>query len=167
MRILLILFVAMPIIEMWVLIEVGGIIGPFPTIGLVLLTACIGLGLLRAQGAGALARAQTKLRAQQVPVREMADGLFFAVGGALLLTPGFVTDAIGFACLTPGIRTLLLSAITKQLLGKGQMNGFKPNMNSNFESQNDDFFEAKPQDANSSTNKSNQVIDGDFEREKD
>lgn len=167
MRILLILFIAMPIIEMWVLIEVGSVIGALPTIGLVLLTACIGLGLLRAQGVGALARAQAKLRAQQVPIREMADGLFFAIGGALLLTPGFVTDAIGFACLTPGIRTLLLSVIAKQLLGRGQSGAFKSNMGSHFESQNDDFFEGKPRDVNPPKSKSNQVIDGDFEREKD
>jgi len=167
MRTLLILFISMPIIEMWVLIEVGSIIGALPTIGLVLLTACIGLGLLRAQGAGALARAQTKLRSQQIPMREMADGLFFAIGGALLLTPGFVTDAIGFACLTPGIRTLLLTAITKWLLSKGQVRGFKSTMGSGFESQNNDFFEATSQEGHSSVNKSKQVIDGDFKREDD
>jgi UPF0716 protein FxsA len=138
-----------------------------PTIGLVLLTACIGLALLRRQGAGALARAQTKLRAQQMPVREMADGLFFAVGGALLLTPGFVTDAIGFACLTPGIRTLLMSVIVKQLFSKGRMSGFNSNIHAEFESQNDDLFEGKAQPPEVSKTKSNNVIDGDFEREKD
>jgi UPF0716 protein FxsA len=167
MRILLILFVLMPIVEMWVLIEVGGVIGALPTIGLVLLTACIGLALLRRQGAGALARAQTKLRAQQMPVREMADGLFFAVGGALLLTPGFVTDAIGFACLTPGIRNLLMSVIAKQLFSKGRMSGFNSNIHAEFESQNDDLFEGKAQPPEVSKTKSNNVIDGDFEREKD
>lgn len=167
MRILLILFVLMPILEMWVLIEVGGRIGALPTIGLVLLTACIGLVLLRRQGAGALARAQTKLRAQQMPVREMADGLFFAVGGALLLTPGFVTDAIGFACLTPGIRTLLMSVIAKQLFSKGRMNGFNSNIHAEFESQNDDLFEGQSHPSEVSKIKSNNVIDGDFEREKD
>jgi UPF0716 protein FxsA len=167
LRILLLLFIIVPIIEMWVLIEVGSKIGALPTIGLVLLTACIGLALLRRQGAGALARAQTKLRAQQMPVREMADGLFFAVGGALLLTPGFVTDAIGFACLTPGIRTLLMSVIAKQLFSKGRMSGFNSNIHAEFESQNDDLFEGKAQPPEVSKTKSNNVIDGDFEREKD
>jgi UPF0716 protein FxsA len=167
MRILLILFVLVPIIEMWVLIEVGSKIGALPTIGLVLLTACLGLALLRRQGAGALARAQEKLRAQQMPVREMADGLFFAVGGALLLTPGFVTDAIGFACLTPGVRTLLMSAIAKQLVGSGRMHGFNSNVNSGSKSQNDDFFDAQTKPSEVSKTKPNNIIDGDFERDKD
>jgi UPF0716 protein FxsA len=167
MRILLILFVLVPIIEMWVLIEVGSNIGPLPTIGLVLLTACIGLALLRRQGAGALARAQEKLRAQQMPVREMADGLFFAVGGALLLTPGFVTDAIGFACLTPGVRTLLMSAIAKQLHSNGRMSGFNPNVNAGFKSQNDDFFDAQADAPEVLKTKPNNIIDGEFERDKD
>jgi UPF0716 protein FxsA len=167
MRVLLMLFVLVPIIEMWVLIEVGSKIGALPTIGLVLLTACIGLALLRKQGAGALARAQEKLRAQQMPVREMADGLFFAVGGALLLTPGFVTDAIGFACLTPGVRTLLMSAIAKQLFSNGRMSGFSSNMNAGSKSQNDDFFDAQANPPEVSKTKPNNIIDGDFERDKD
>jgi UPF0716 protein FxsA len=167
MRILLILFVLVPIIEMWVLIEVGSKIGALPTIGLVLLTACIGLALLRKQGAGALARAQTKLRAQEMPVREMADGLFFAVGGALLLTPGFVTDAIGFACLTPGIRTLLMSAIAKHLINNGRMSSFNSNVHAEFESQNDNSFDGQTSHPTVSKPKNNNVIDGEFERDKD
>jgi len=167
MRVLLILFVLIPIIEMWVLIEVGTTIGPLLTIGLVLLTACIGLALLRRQGAGALARAQEKLRTQQMPVREMADGLFFAVGGALLLTPGFVTDAIGFACLTPGIRTLIMSAIAKQLVTNAGTSGFNSKAKPEFKSQNDDFFDAEAKPSEMPKNKPNNIIDGDFERDKD
>ena len=122
MRVLLLLFIVMPILEMWVLIEVGGIIGALPTIGLVLLTACIGLALLRVQGSSALLSARQKLQSNQVPAREMADGLFFAVAGALLLTPGFVTDFIGFACLTPGIRTLVIQFFIKHVFASGRVN---------------------------------------------
>ena len=122
MRILLLLFIAMPIVEMWLLIQVGGIIGALPTIGLVLLTACVGLALLRVQGANTLLSARQKLANNQVPAREMADGLFFAIGGALLLTPGFVTDFIGFACLTPGIRTFIVQFFLKHLFSSGRVN---------------------------------------------
>ncbi len=119
MRALFLLFVIMPIVEMWLLITVGQQIGTLPTIGLVLLTAFIGISLLRYQGAMTLLKARMKMSSGEMPAREMADGLFFAVGGALLLTPGFVTDAIGFACLTPGIRTVIIGFFGKNLF-RGQ-----------------------------------------------
>jgi UPF0716 protein FxsA len=122
MRILFLLFIVVPIIEMWLLITVGQHIGALATIGLVLLTAFIGISLLRYQGAMTLLKARMKMNAGEIPAREMADGLFFAVGGALLLTPGFVTDIIGFACLTPGIRTVLIAFFAKHLFrGKFQV----------------------------------------------
>ena len=109
MRVLLILFIVIPIVEMWLLIEVGSHIGAFNTIGLVLLTAFIGVILLRRQGVSTLLRARQRLNQGQVPAREMVDGLFLGIAGALLLTPGFFTDAIGFICLVPGARTLVIS----------------------------------------------------------
>lgn len=115
MRVLLLLFIIVPIVEMWLLISVGQQIGALPTIGLVLLTAFIGVSLLRYQGASTLLKARAKTQAGELPAREMADGLFFAIGGALLLTPGFVTDVIGFACLTPGIRTVIIGTFAKNL----------------------------------------------------
>jgi len=108
-RFVLLLFVVIPVIEMWLLIKVGGIIGALPTIGLVLLTAMIGLALLRQQGFSTLMRARSKMEGGQLPASEMIEGLFLAVGGALLLTPGFFTDAIGFACLLPGIRQVIIA----------------------------------------------------------
>ena len=116
LRLLLLVFVITPIIEMWLLITVGSAIGAFPTIGLVLLTASIGLGLLRSQGMNTLTSARQKLAANEIPVREVADSLFYAVGGALLLTPGFVTDAVGFACLTPGIRTVIIQWLINNMM---------------------------------------------------
>ncbi|WP_078085280.1 FxsA family protein [Microbulbifer mangrovi] len=111
MRPLLLLFIVMPILEMWVLISVGGWIGALPTIALVLLTAMIGLALLRRQGISTVMRAQQKMQAGEMPAREMAEGIFLAVGGALLLTPGFITDAVGFACLIPGVRQLIIGKL--------------------------------------------------------
>ena len=109
MKVLFILFVLIPIIEMWLLIEVGSHIGAFNTIGLVLLTAFIGVILLRRQGISTLLRARQRLDQGQIPAREMVDGLFLGIAGALLLTPGFFTDTMGFICLVPGARTLIIS----------------------------------------------------------
>ncbi len=101
---LLLLFVIMPVLEMWLLIKVGQQIGATATIGFVLLTAAVGFALLRRQGFATLFRAQERLNSGELPAQEMAEGLILAISGALLLTPGFVTDAIGFAGLTPVIR---------------------------------------------------------------
>lgn len=101
MRFLFLAFVVIPVIEMWVLIEVGSVIGALPTIGLVLLTAVIGVTLLRQQGLATLIRGHRRLEEGQLPAAEIVEGLVLAVCGALLLTPGFVTDAIGFAGLIP------------------------------------------------------------------
>ncbi|MDP5210846.1 FxsA family protein [Microbulbifer sp. 2205BS26-8] len=115
MRLLLLLFIVLPVLEMWVLITVGKEIGALPTIGLVLLTAVVGLALLRRQGLSTLMRAQEKVRSGEIPAQEMAEGIFLAVGGALLLTPGFITDALGFACLVPGLRQLLLGRFLRHV----------------------------------------------------
>ncbi|MFI2811518.1 MULTISPECIES: FxsA family protein [Microbulbifer] len=116
MRPLLLLFIVVPIIEMWLLITVGQQIGALPTIGLVLLTAVVGLAMLRRQGLSTVMRAQQKMQAGELPAREMAEGIFLAVGGALLLTPGFFTDALGFACLVPGLRQLLLGRFLNRVI---------------------------------------------------
>ncbi|BBM00114.1 FxsA family protein [Microbulbifer sp. GL-2] len=115
MRPLLLLFIVLPVLEMWVLITVGREIGALPTIGLVFLTAIIGVTLLRRQGLSTLARAQEKMRTGDIPAQEMVEGIFLAVGGALLLTPGFITDFLGFACLIPGLRQLLLGRILRHV----------------------------------------------------
>lgn len=109
MKVLFFLFVLMPIVEMFILIKVGSLIGALPTIAFVLLTAMIGLALLRQQGFSTLFRAQEKIGKGQLPLNELIEGIFLAVGGALLLTPGFLTDAIGFGCLIPGLRQLIIS----------------------------------------------------------
>lgn len=113
---LLLLFIVVPILEMWLLITVGREIGALPTIGLVLLTAVVGLALLRRQGLSTVLRAQQKMQVGELPAREMAEGIFLAVGGALLLTPGFFTDALGFACLIPGLRQLVLGRLLRHVV---------------------------------------------------
>jgi len=104
----LIIFMLVPIVEMWILIEVGGWIGALPTIALVVLTATLGLSLLKRQGLSTLLSARRKMDEGSIPASELVSGVMIAVGGALLLTPGFVTDAVGFALLIPQTRQWLL-----------------------------------------------------------
>lgn len=89
---------------MYLLIEVGGYIGAWPTIALVMLTAVIGVSLLRIQGFATLTRGMSRLQSGELPATEVVEGLLLAVAGALLLTPGFVTDGVGFVLLTPVFR---------------------------------------------------------------
>lgn len=98
------LFFLIPLIEMVILIEVGGIIGPLATVGLVVLTAVCGVWLLRLEGTVTLYRVQEKLNRGEIPDTELLEGIMLLIGGALLLTPGFATDIIGFICLLPGLR---------------------------------------------------------------
>jgi UPF0716 protein FxsA len=115
MRYALLLFILMPIIEMWLLITIGSYIGALSTISLVLLTALIGIGLLRAQGFSTLWRGKEKLQQGQIPAQEIMEGVVLAVSGALLLTPGFVTDAIGLLGLIPLTRIFLIKAILQKV----------------------------------------------------
>ncbi len=113
----LLIFFLTPIVEMYLLIEVGGYIGAWPTIALVMITAVIGVALLRIQGLSTLTRGVGRLQGGELPAREMVEGLLLAVAGALLLTPGFVTDAIGFVLLTPPLR----GAIAERVLARVQV----------------------------------------------
>lgn len=123
MRLLFLLFIIVPVLEMWLLITIGQVIGALPTIGLVLLTAVIGVNLLRAQGLSTLTRAQERMASGAIPAQEMAEGMALAVGGALLLTPGFATDAFGFACLIPFTRRWLASKALSGLLANSHIVG--------------------------------------------
>ena len=115
MRYLLPTFIVLPILEMYVLIKVGGNLGALNTVLLVLLTALIGVALLRVQGFRTLMNAKNKLGMAQLPAEEIITGIFLAVGGALLLTPGFITDTFGFLCLIPFTRRILLKLFLNNL----------------------------------------------------
>ena len=116
MRYLFLIFVITPVLEMWLLISVGNYLGALPTIGLVLLTAFIGINLLRAQGFETLWRGRRKFDEGQLPAQEIAEGIILAVSGALLLTPGFATDLIGFFGLIPPIRQLIARLILSRMV---------------------------------------------------
>jgi UPF0716 protein FxsA len=100
-----------PILELWVIIEVGGLIGVLPTLALLLAISLLGATLLRRQGRDAWRRFNAALAERRFPGREVADGLLITIGGALLLTPGFVTDGVGLLLLLSPTR-----AIARRLL---------------------------------------------------
>ena len=118
---LLALMIAVPMIEIAVFIEVGGRIGLGPTLVTVILTAVIGTALLRRQGLATLVRAQESMALGRFPVAEVFDGLCLLVAGALLLTPGFVTDAVGLLLFVPVVRAALRQALGRYLLASGRV----------------------------------------------
>ncbi|MGJ0489328.1 FxsA family protein [Methylobacter sp.] len=103
-QIALLFLLVVPFVEIYLLLQVGGIIGAVPTIFLVVLTAVLGAWLLKQQGLATLQRFQSSLAQGTLPAYEMVEGPILLVGGALLLTPGFITDIMGFACLIPQLR---------------------------------------------------------------
>jgi UPF0716 protein FxsA len=103
-QILLLVFLVIPILEIYLLIKVGGIIGAFPTIFLVVFTAVLGAWLIRLQGFSTVRRVRESFARGEIPAVEMLGGVLLAIAGALLLTPGFFTDSIGFLLLIPAVR---------------------------------------------------------------
>lgn len=112
-RLLLLLFIALPILELLLLFQVADVIGGLSTVLLVILTALVGLQVLRRQGLATFTRANARLQAGQLPAMEVLEGLCIAAGGALLLTPGFITDTMGFLLLVPPTRRRLVEALLK------------------------------------------------------
>ena len=117
--VLFLLFLLVPLVEVYLLIRVGSWIGALPTIGLVVFTAVLGAVLLRLQGLDTLQRLQNTLAAGRIPAEELLEGVVLAVSGALLLTPGFVTDTLGFLGLVPPVRRWLVRWILARLLPPG------------------------------------------------
>lgn len=113
--ILLVAFVTVPLAEIAVFIEVGSIIGLGWTLLLIVLTAVAGTWMLRWQGFAVLRRAQDELRQDRVPVREVFEGVCLLVAGLLLLTPGFITDALGGLLLLPPVRAYLYRLVSARI----------------------------------------------------
>jgi UPF0716 protein FxsA len=112
---LLLLFLLVPLVEIYVMIKVGGIIGALPTVLLVVLTAVAGATLARIQGLATLQRLQATLARGEAPAIEMFEGVLLLIGALLLLTPGFITDLLGFACLVPFTRRALAFWVLKRV----------------------------------------------------
>ena len=113
---LLIIFIILPIIEISIFIQVGGFIGTFNTILIIFLTAAVGVYFVKQQGFRTFQKIAVELQNQQIPVQGMFDGLVILIAGILLVTPGFLTDIIGFLGLIPQTRVFLLRIIKNLFL---------------------------------------------------
>ncbi|OMH30341.1 FxsA family protein [Motiliproteus sp. MSK22-1] len=164
MRVLFLIFVIVPIIEIVLLINVGEIIGVWYTVGLVLLSAFVGVNMLRHQGLSTLMRARAKMNGGEIPAHEMIEGLILAVGGALLVTPGFVTDFFGFCCLIPVTRRAFVARLQKHFTVAGMQH-------SHFSASQGPFSEANHQgggrfqDQYNPNSQSGSTIDGEYRRD--
>lgn len=112
---LLLLFIGVPLIEIALFIQVGGLIGLWPTLAIVILTALIGTHLVRSQGLATLARVQNSIQTINDPTEPLAHGAMILFAGALLLTPGFFTDAFGFLLLTPKFRSYVFNMLRERM----------------------------------------------------
>jgi UPF0716 protein FxsA len=114
--VLLLLFIVVPLVELYVIIQVGQAIGAPLTIALLLADSILGSLLMRSQGRAAWRRFQAAVAEQRAPAREVLDGVLVIFGGAFLLTPGFVTDVIGVFLLLPPTRALVRRGLVRRLL---------------------------------------------------
>ena len=115
------LLVAAPLAELYVLIQVGQVIGGLQTIALLVVVSLLGAALLRREGARTWRSFRTASLTGRVPAREVADGALVVLAGALLLTPGFVTDLVGLLLLVPPVRALARRALTRYALRRVQV----------------------------------------------
>ncbi len=114
--ILLLLFILIPVLEIYLFIQVGSVIGAGTTILIVIGTAILGAYFLRQQGLSTLARAQKSLNHNELPAMELLEGLILFIAGAFLLTPGFFTDTIGFLCLLPSVRKFMVKRLLSHFI---------------------------------------------------
>ncbi|MGF1752587.1 membrane protein FxsA [Vibrio makurazakiensis] len=161
--ILLLLFIFVPIIEIGLFIQVGGFLGLWPTIALVLVTAFVGASLVRSQGIQTLMSVQGRLQQGEMPAQQILEGVMLAVAGVLLLTPGFMTDALGMLVLLPAPRAIIAKKMMEKMVVKGMSGtgGFQAGFGQNpFEQ---DPFHRDPFNKSQDSN----TFEGEYERKND
>lgn len=168
-RFFFLIFIVLAALEIYVLIEVGNWIGAPATIGLILLTGIIGVGLLKHQGLSVFERFKSKMQQGQAPAQEIIEGVLLIIAGAFLITPGFVTDTIGFLWLIPVTR----SAFAKGMVKAGWFKFQKMNGQGNFHyeyHQHTETRSSSTQDSHSEEQtkvSGSRVIEGEYERKDD
>tara|TARA_R110001583_G_scaffold9831_2_gene46062 strand:+ start:5830 stop:6300 length:471 start_codon:yes stop_codon:yes gene_type:complete len=148
---LFLIFTGVSLLEIFVLVKVGGFLGAWPTILLVIITALIGSALVRSQGLQLVQKLQQRMAAGEMPGQQLIEGIMLIITGVLLVTPGFVTDLCGLLLLQPTIRASIAKVILANVKFSPQatMGGFS----------NQDFSQKKPHD--------DSVIEGEFEHKED
>ena len=111
---LALIFLVVPVVELVFIIQVGQVIGPWYTVALLLAVSVTGAWLVKREGLGVIRRFRRQLEAGSIPGRELVDGVLILFAGALLLTPGFITDAFGLLLLTPPVRAVIRAALLRR-----------------------------------------------------
>jgi len=138
---LLLIFIFIPIIELYLLIQLGARIGFAPTLGLIVLTGILGASLARQQGLSTLARIQNELKNGRPPTDELIEGAMIVVGGIVLLTPGILTDLFGFALMLPKFRKSIASSLKKSFSGNFSTDTPKKEKEDSFKNSRDDVID--------------------------
>ncbi len=154
-HLLLLAFIVVPISEIYVLLEVSDIIGVGYTIALVILTAVVGAALMRAQGLATMLRMREEIARGEPPAATLVEGVMLLFAGALLLTPGFITDTMGFLCLTPAVRSAIAKKAVASAVVGAQGSAFRGEVGAGFGARRGGF--ASDDD----------VIDGEFSRDEE
>ena len=162
LRIWPVLFIVVPLVELYLIIEVGSVIGALWTVLLVVLTAVIGVSLLRIQGFNTLNRARQNMEKGTLPAMEMMEGMILAVGGALLITPGFITDTLGFLCLIPATRRAMIRYLMQRSAIHGQ--GFYSHGTTHYSRGHRDHGH-EDHGQNEHKQRQGRIIEGDFHRD--
>lgn len=118
MRVLFLILLIVPLIELYFLIQVGDVIGALPTVLLTVTTALVGVALMRAQGLAIMQKAQATMASGQAPTEQMMEGVFIFLGGIFLFLPGLITDGIGFLFLIPFVRQFLIAQSLKGMVSR-------------------------------------------------
>lgn len=143
---LLLAFIAVPLIEIGLFIKVGGWLTLWPTLGIVLLTGIIGTFLVRQQGLKVLGELRSSMSQMRDPLSPLAHGAMILFAGALLLTPGFFTDAVGFALLVPALRRAIIAAIASRVSVTSFSTGSGSSPGRSDPQRDDDVIEAEYED---------------------
>ncbi|MHC9512162.1 FxsA family protein [Kangiella sp. M94] len=170
-RFFFLIFIVLAVLEIFVLIEVGNWIGAPATIGLILLTGIIGVGLLKHQGLSVFERFKSKMQQGQAPAQEIIEGVLLIIAGAFLITPGFVTDTIGFLWLIPVTR----SAFAKGMVKAGWFKFQKMNGQGNFHYEyhesrtehSENYSHSETSEKEHKQVSGSRVIEGEYERKDD
>jgi UPF0716 protein FxsA len=175
-RFLFLFFIAVPLVEMLLLFEVSDQIGGLSTLGLVVATAVIGVQVLKQQGIATLTRANARLSSGELPAQEIIEGMLLAAAGALLLTPGFITDTLGFVFLAGPLRRLIAARLLRSGLvraggglGAGFSGGPVGGSSGGFSRRSQGGFSGEHQgfDTSAAGSAEGEIIEGEIVREVD
>lgn len=176
MRFLFLFFIAVPLVEMLLLFEVSDQIGGLSTLALVVATAVIGVQVLKQQGIATLTRANARLSSGELPAQEIIEGMLLAAAGALLLTPGFITDTLGFVFLAGPLRRLIAARLLRSGLVRagggfsgGSVGGVNGGFSGGFSRRSQGGFSGEHQGFDTSTagRDEGDIIEGEIVREGD